>query len=288
MMTVEKPKIIAEIGINHNGDISLAKRMIREAARCGASYVKFQSWQTAKLNSGPWDQDGGRQYLQSVELSDEQHYILLDVCKEHGVQFLTTCFDIDRIDFLKELGMTTIKISSCDTTNFRMLNKAAENFETLIISTGMASQREIDELCFWSLRNSDNEIYILDCISMYPTPLEKVHFNKLLYVKKFLYKNKEHSGHIKCGLSDHTDSITSSIMAMALGASLLEKHFTLNRDGDGPDHKFSLLPEQLKTLSEFIEEKFIIESNNIKEDIFYFQEEEGLRDIVRNRFNNDI
>lgn len=207
------PKIIAEIASSHNGDLNLAKKMIKEAARVGVDIVKFQSWQSKNVA----DSDPDKQRYASLELSDKAHFILKKECERNGVGFLTSCYDVNRIDFLKKLGLKKIKIASTDLKHFNFLNKIRDNFEEVIVSSGMSTANEIKKALSILRRG---KFTIMHCVSIYPCPLEKANLKKLLWLKT-LTDN--------IGYSDHTNGIEASIFAMGMGSKYIEKHFTLNK-----------------------------------------------------------
>lgn len=215
-----KPKIIAEIASCHNGDLELAKKMIITAKDTGVDIVKFQSWQSKNVD----DSDPDKARYASLELSDDDHFSLKDECEQQGVEFMTTCYDADRIPFLKELGLTKIKVASTDLKHFDFLKKLRESFDEVIVSTGMSTEDEIlkaiDIL-------KDGEFTIMHCVSVYPTPPEKANMKKLLWLKSL-------TPHV--GYSDHTHGIEASVFAMGMGIKYLEKHFTLDRDMNQAAH----------------------------------------------------
>lgn len=209
-----KTKIIVEIASSHNGDLNLAKKMIKEAARAGVDIVKFQSWQSKNVS----DSDPDKKRYESLELSDEAHYILKRECEKNKVEFLTTCYDEGRIEFLKKLGLKKIKIASTDLKHFSFLKKIRDNFDEVIISSGMSTPDEIKK-AISILKNG--KFTIMHCVSIYPCPLEKANLKKLLWLKS-LTDN--------IGYSDHTNGIEASVFAMGIGVKYIEKHFTLNKN----------------------------------------------------------
>ncbi len=177
---MNKVNIIAEIGSNHNGDMTLAKEMISAAKESGADYSKFQSWREEDLQPGPWDKDvpffnykNKRDFYKKAQLSNDNHYELKEYCDKVGIKFLTTCFSNHRADFLSDLGLDTIKVASTDSTNQLMIDNLSHKFDRLIVSTGMTTNAEIKDLCGW-LSHCCKKHVVMHCISMYPTPLEKL------------------------------------------------------------------------------------------------------------------
>jgi len=208
-----KPKIIAEIASSHNGDIELGKKMIREAAATGVDIVKFQSWQSKNVN----DDDPDKKRYQSLELSDEAHRIFKEECEKHNVEFLTTCYDRERIHFLKKLGLKKIKVASTDLKHFKFLQELRDNFEEVIASTGMTTKEEIEKAI--SILKTGS-FTIMHCVSVYPCPIEKANLGKLLWLKT-------KTSHV--GYSDHVHGIEAAVIALGMGVEYLEKHFTLDR-----------------------------------------------------------
>lgn len=255
---VNKTIIIAEAGVNHNGDFELAKKLIDCAANAGADYVKFQTFKATALVSkaakkAEYQQinavDGDdSQYtmLKKLELPEEWHYKLKEYSEKKGILFLSTGFDIESIDFLEKLGVSFFKIPSGEITNKPYLQHIAKKGKDVIISTGMA---DIDEI-----RNALNvfeaeglpkeKITLLHCNTEYPTPMIDVNLLAMHHIKNEFG--------LKVGYSDHTKGFEIAIAAVALGASVIEKHFTLDRNLPGPDHKASLEPDELKSMIDAI------------------------------------
>jgi len=212
---IKKTKIIAEMASCHNGDINLAKAMIRAAADAGVDIVKFQSWQAGKVS----EKDPDKKRYEKLELSDEDHIILAKECKKYGVEFLTTCYDLDRIPFLKSLKLDTIKVSSVNLKEEKFLKELAKNFKHIIVSTGMSKKEEIEK-AVKILSKLGVKFTVLHCVALYPTPLEKANLEKINWLKKIAPS---------VGYSDHTLGVDASIVALGMGIDVLEKHFTLSR-----------------------------------------------------------
>jgi N,N'-diacetyllegionaminate synthase len=245
--------IIAEAGVNHNGDIGLAKKLIRVAADAGADYVKFQTFkadnlttssaQTSKyqkVNTGK--EESQLELLKALELSHEDHKLLMNYAKECGIKFFSTAFDFESVDFLKSLNLGVWKIPSGEITNLPYLEKIAKYNEPTYLSTGMATMEEV-VAAVEALKRSgldSRKIVVLHCNSDYPTAAKDVNLRVLKTFKEKLQ--------IEVGYSDHTLGIEVSLAAVALGAKIIEKHFTLDRSLPGPDHKASLTPEELKSM----------------------------------------
>jgi N-acetylneuraminate synthase/N,N'-diacetyllegionaminate synthase len=245
--------IIAEAGVNHDGDMSKAAHLIEAAANAGADFVKFQSFRAEKLVSPDakkaeyqerniGDQDD-KQFamLKKLELTNDQHLFLMDECKKHGIEFLSTAFDVEGLDYLNRLGLNFFKVPSGEITNYPYLKKLASFGKPVILSTGMANMNEIKSaLEVLEIGVSREKITVLHCNTEYPTPMQDVN---LLAMNAIARECK-----VQVGYSDHTLGIEVPIAAVALGATVIEKHFTLDRNLPGPDHKASLEPEELKAM----------------------------------------
>ena len=234
---MQRAKIIAEAASNHGGNISVAKKMVKAAARAGADYIKFQSWQIKNLRKNDKDYE----YFKKRELSDEDHHVLIEECKRWNIKFLTTCFDIGRIEFLKNLGLSAIKVGSPDIGSYRMIRLLRDNFKHLIISTGMAHEKEIRRTA--KLLKNHNFTF-LHCVSLYPTPLEKVNMARMDWLRQFTPS---------VGFSDHTVGTEAAKLAIARGANFIEKHFTLKRRPDLPFSVITAEPNELKEIVEYAE-----------------------------------
>ncbi|CAN2170630.1 SpsE Sialic acid synthase [Candidatus Nanopelagicaceae bacterium] len=241
--------VIAEAGVNHNGDINLARKLIRVAAESGADYVKFQTFQASKLvtktaskakyqeiENSPESQF---EMLKSLELSKEQHESLIAQCKIEGIKFLSTGFDIESLEMLLKLGIDLIKIPSGEITNYTYLQYIGKLGKHVILSTGMSNLKEIEE-ALEVLEDSGllrEQITILHCTTNYPASMDEVNLRAMSTIRE----------EFKCavGYSDHTLGSEVALGAIALGAKVIEKHFTLDKDLPGPDHKASLNPSEL-------------------------------------------
>ena len=249
--------IIAEAGVNHNGDIDLALRLIDKAKEAGVDIVKFQTFKAEKIaaksarkadyqNNTTSSEESQFDMLKKLELNEEMHRILINYCDKIGIAFLSTAFDLDSIDLLKSLKIQLGKIPSGEMTNYPYLCKMAKSFPKLIVSTGMCSLYEIKNTLQVLLDNGAQKenITILHCNTEYPTPFEDVNL-------KAMFQIQIETG-CEVGYSDHTKGIEVPIAAVALGAIVIEKHFTLDRNMEGPDHKASLEPDELKAMVEGI------------------------------------
>ena len=233
--------IIAEIGWNHMGDMSLAKEMIMAAKKNGADYCKFQTWSVKHLKNGSWDHDGRREIYKKAELTQDKHYELKEFCEKQKIHFLTSIFNINDLEFLKKLNKSCIKIPSHEVYNLELINKTLENFDKVLISTGAAKWEEIKKI--FNLKNKE-KIVLMHCVSAYPLPPKNVNFPRMLELKK-------HAKNI--GYSGHCDGIEDAIIAFTLGATYVEKHFTIDKNLPGRDNKFAILPPELLNLSKFRE-----------------------------------
>ena len=248
---MDRVVIIAEAGVNHNGDVNLAKKLVEVAARSGVDYVKFQTFKTEKIvtrtatkanyqsiNTG--NSENQFNMLRNLELTKDEFEEILNHCNEYNVKFLSTGFDNESLDFLNTLGLPLFKIPSGEITNLPYLRKVAGFRKPIILSTGMATLGEVnaalDVLISHGTPKSD--ITVLHCNTEYPTPMKDVNLKAM--------KTMEESFGLQIGYSDHTLGIEVSIAAVALGARVIEKHFTLSRDMSGPDHVASLEPHELE------------------------------------------
>ncbi|MCU0326669.1 MAG: N-acetylneuraminate synthase [Spirosomaceae bacterium] len=250
---MSKTIIIAEAGVNHNGSIELAKRLVDAAAEAGADFVKFQTFKADKIASKQAQKADYQQkttdksesqleMLKRLELSEEAHHELIDYCKTKNIAFLSTAFDFESIELLKSFGITLGKIPSGELTNLPFLRKMSAAFPQIILSTGMADLNEIKATiqALIASGTTQENLTVLHCNTEYPTPFEDVNLKAMLTIGEELGVN--------IGYSDHTLGIEVPIAAVALGAKVIEKHFTLDRNMEGPDHKASLEPLELKAM----------------------------------------
>ena len=235
----KKIKIIAEIGWNHMGNIDLAKEMINVATENGADFCKFQTWSEKKLKTGSWDKDGRREIYKKAELSKDDHILLKDFCETNSVEFLTSIFNLDDIEFLRRLGMQFIKIPSHEVYNLELIQESIDKFNYVLVSTGAAKWEEIIKIK--DISNSRKLIF-MHCVSSYPCPPEKINLPRMEKLKS-LSKSIGYSGHY-LGIDD-------AISAICHGASFIEKHFTIDKNLPGRDNKFAILPDELKALADF-------------------------------------
>lgn len=243
--------IIAEAGVNHNGDINIAKKLVDEAALTGVDAIKFQTFKTERLVTDYADMaeyqkdnlgkvDSQFNMLKKLELSYEEFIELQKYCREKEIMFLSTPFDFESADFLESIGMEAFKISSADLTNIPFLQHIAKFNKPMILSSGMATLSEIEEAINAIYNLGNNQVAVLHCTSNYPAKLQSVNLNAMNTIKN-AFK-------IISGYSDHTEGITIPIAAVAMGGNIIEKHFTLDKNMEGPDHKASLNPLELKDM----------------------------------------
>lgn len=248
-----KTTIIAEAGVNHNGDIRIAKSLIDSAANAGANYVKFQSFNADSLVKPDTpkaqyqiqkDNLDETQYsmLKKLELTEAMHEELIAYSKIKNIEFISTAFDIKNVKMLEKFGQNVFKIPSGDITNFPLLDYIGKLSKKVILSTGMSTIIEVEKAIeiLVNAGTQREKITVLHCTSAYPAPYVDVN---LLAMKEMADKLN-----VKVGYSDHTLGIQVAIAAVALGATVIEKHFTINKDLPGPDHKASLDPNELTLL----------------------------------------
>lgn len=258
--------VIAEAGVNHNGDVKVAKRLIEEAKRCGADIVKFQTFHPRKLASKQAAmaeyqkknlgvEKSQEEMLSRLTLREKDYMELAEYCKEIGIKFLSTPFETDSVHFLDKL-QDIWKIPSGEITNYPYLVEIARTGKEIILSTGMSTLEEVD-CAFEVLKsNGSGRITVLHCTTDYPVPMKDVNLKAMVTLKN----------HCNCrvGYSDHTTGIEVPIAAVALGAEVIEKHFTLDRNMEGPDHKASLEPDEFETMVKAIRNIEISLGNGIK------------------------
>jgi N,N'-diacetyllegionaminate synthase len=262
--------IIAEAGVNHNGSIELAKKLIDVASESGADAVKFQTFKAEKLvskNAQKADYqkettdktESQFDMIKKLELDLETHKELISYCKTQNIMFLSTPFDHDSIELLKTLGLEIFKIPSGEITNLPYLRHIGKLGKKVILSTGMADIGEIEDTLdiLISSGTKKENITVLHANTMYPTPMEDVNLKAMVTIGNTF--------DIAFGYSDHTLGIEVDIAAVAMGASVIEKHFTLDKNMDGPDHKASLEPDELKAMVKAIRNIELALGSSIKQ-----------------------
>ena len=252
--------IIVEAGVNHNGSLEIAKKLIDAAVKAGADVVKFQTFRADRLvtatasraeyqivNTGT--NESQFEMLNKLELSPEMHRELFSYCQEKNIIFMSTPFDEASVDLLDNLGMEIFKISSGEITNKPLIQHIASKMKPIILSTGMSHLGEVEKTVswiddIWDKLDKRPQLTILHCVSNYPARIEDVNLNAI--------RTMEMAFGLPIGYSDHTMGIEAAIAAIAIGARVIEKHFTLDRDMEGPDHKASLEPNELKDMVQAI------------------------------------
>lgn len=248
-----KTLIIAEAGVNHNGSLDLAFDLIGAAAEAGADVVKFQTFKAKSLvtqSASKADyqlqttnsEESQFEMIKKLELNEKMHLELIAECGKYGIRFASTGFDEGSVDLLCDLGVDFLKIPSGEITNVPYLRHVGSKGLPVILSTGMSELNEVKEALDILMRagTQKEKITVLHCNTEYPTPMEDVNLNAMLTMRDELG--------VEIGYSDHTQGIEVPIAAVALGAKVIEKHFTLDRSMDGPDHAASLEPDELKQM----------------------------------------
>jgi len=253
MFKKRKVIIIAEAGVNHNGSLRIAKKLVDKALEAKADYIKFQTFKAESISiknalkanyqkKNSSKSETQFQMLKKLELNENKFSKIISYCKKKKIGFLSSPFDIESLNFLKKFNMNYIKIPSGEITNLPLLEEIGKNKKKLILSTGMANIKEIKNAL--SVLNKcgtkNNKITLLHCNSEYPTPFKDANLKAIKTLRNIF--------NINIGYSDHTLGIEASIAAVALGAHVIEKHFTLNRNYKGPDHSSSLEPEELSKM----------------------------------------
>lgn len=247
-----KPIIIAEAGVNHNGSLQMALRMVETAAKAGADFIKFQTFKTGNIVTSSvrtadyqkknCNADSQMDMLRKLELTQEQFRIIAGHCRKCGIGFLSTPFDIESVTFLVSLGMKYMKIPSGEITNLPYLRAIAATRIPVIMSTGMSTLSDVENALqvLYDGGYYSNEIILLHCTTQYPTPYHDVNLKAMITLREAFGVN--------VGYSDHTKGIEVPLAATALGAYVIEKHFTLDKSLPGPDHIASLNPEELTAM----------------------------------------
>lgn len=244
--------IIAEAGVNHNGDLRLARKMIEVAAEAGADAIKFQTFRAEKLvtreaakanyqkiNTGD-DRETQYEMLKKLELNEEEHKELMEHCRRMKILFLSTPFDLESAALLERIGVEAYKISSGDLTDIPLIEAVASCGKPVFISTGMGSLGEVEEAVAAAKRMNNGELVLLHCTTSYPAAYREVNLRAMLTLKE-AFK-------LPVGYSDHTPGLEIPAAAVALGARVIEKHFTLDKDLPGPDQRISLTPGELRAM----------------------------------------
>lgn len=250
---MQKTFIIAEAGVNHNGNLYLAKKLISAAKAAGADAVKFQAFKAENLASqsakkadyqiaATGSKESQQSMLRALELTPEAHVVLKRYSRTIGIEFLSSPFDVKSAEMLVKLGMRIIKIPSGEITNLPLLRAVGATRRKVILSTGMATLSEVGRALKWlySSGTPKHDVTLLHCNTEYPTPIEDVNLNAMATMRKRF--------NVNVGYSDHTLGIAVPIAAVAMGAVVLEKHLTLDRNMSGPDHRASLEPSEFSEM----------------------------------------
>lgn len=260
--------IIAEAGVNHNGSLELAKKLVDAAKNSGADCVKFQTFISKNIVSSTAKkaeyqkkrtelEESQYDMLKKLELSFNDFEALSEYCKVKDIEFMSTAFDFDSINFLSKLELGTWKIPSGEITNLPYLMKIAKLNKPVILSTGMSTMEDIRDAIKVLKENGTTELTVLHCTTEYPTPIKDVNLNAMISIKNEF--------NVNVGYSDHTNGIEVPIAAVALGAKIIEKHFTLDKTMEGPDHQASLEPDELKKMVKSIRNIELALGNGIKQ-----------------------
>ncbi len=260
-------KIIAEIGSNHGGDISLAKEMTIAASESGADIVKFQVWSVKNLKNGPWDGDGRTDLYKKSELTKEKILHLYEFCLDKNIKFLVSVFNKEDLALLPNDYSNIIKIPSTEIDNLDLLKSCKERFDEIIVSTGSSTVDEVHlayDICF--------PCCMMHCVNIYPCSLENANLSRINLLKNTFPR---------VGYSDHTIGLSASMYAISHNCEYVEKHFTTNRELPGRDNKFSILPGELKELCS-IRDQINTMTKDCKKD--YMEDEEEMRNTYRGRW----
>lgn len=263
-----KTKIIAELGYNFIGNVSLAKKMITSAKKNGADIIKLQIWSVKHLKKGKWDKDGRRELYVKSELNKEQLTNLFDFCNEIKIEFMVSIFNVLDLKKLPDKYDKCIKIPSPEIINIELLKKCRKRFKEIIISAGASTEKEVKKaylIC--------KPCTILHCVNLYPCPIEKANLQKIKYLQD-IFPN--------VGYSDHTIGIAAPAYAISNQCCYLEKHFTTNKNLPGRDNSFSATPKIMKEICMLRDNIFEMTNSFRKE---YIKEETGIRNNYRGRWN---
>ncbi len=273
--------IIAEAGVNHNGDVALAKKLIGAAVEAGANAVKFQTFKTEnvvtltaekaeyqKTTTGATESQ--YEMIKKLELSEDDFWDLSEYAREVGIIFLSTPFDGESADLLDQIGVPAFKIPSGEITNFPLLKKIAQKSKPIILSTGMATLGEVEGALNDLKKYGAEEIILLHCTTSYPAPVKSVNLHAMETLRCAFQ--------VPIGYSDHTEGITIPVAAAAMGACVIEKHFTLDRTLPGPDHRASLEPQELAAMVKAVRDVELARGNGIKSPT---EEEKAIKRVAR-------
>ena len=264
-------KVVAEIGWNFMGNMNLAQKMIEKAASNGAEFAKFQTWSVKRLKPGPWDTDGRREIYERAELTEEMHRLLIGWCAENSIQFMSSVFSMEDAYMLRMVGCKNVKIPSFESRNHELIAYCAEHFDLVVMSTGTSTIAEVNQAV--KFLRAAKEWYLLHCVSVYPCDYSMANLGKMGKLFEFTEN---------VGYSDHIEGVESAKIAIAMGATMIEKHFTTNRDLPGRDNKFAILPDELNDLTTFIQRMDLMHIGDVDS---YNPKEKESREIYSGRFN---
>jgi N,N'-diacetyllegionaminate synthase len=261
-------KIIAELSMNHLGDYSLVKKMVKSAAESGADYVKFQTWQVSNLSPGAWDEDGRREDYIKSEMTAERHELFSKYCDDAGIKFLTSCFAPCDLDMIRRYS-NEVKIPGPECKRCDLVIPASKMFDTVFLSTGACTFEELAQHA-----NLPN-VYIMHCVSAYPCPIANVNFPRMLAIKSLTERY---------GYSGHMLGIWDAIAAISLGAKVVEKHFTTDKSMSFKDNIFSIEPHELKQIREYADtfDEMVVDRGCDYQDI-----EDEVRSVYARRWDKD-
>lgn len=259
--------ILAEAGVNHNGSLKLAYKLIDIAKDAKADAIKFQTFKTeygirkdaekATYQKETTDKNESQfDMVKKLELSFDDFKKIYKRCNEKDIEFVSSPFDIESVDFLDELGVNMFKVGSGEITNFLLLKRIAEKGKKIILSTGMSSLEEVDNSINFIKKNGNCEIILLHCVSCYPTAHKDLNLKCIKTMKEKL--------NLEIGFSDHTEDYKASLYSVCMGATYIEKHFTIDKNMEGPDHKASLNPTELKEFIKSIRDCEVMLGDGIK------------------------
>jgi len=266
------PKIIAEVGWNHMGDMDLAANMIESAASSGADIVKFQTWFLNDLMPGPWDNDGRREIYENAELSYDDHKFLIKKCEENNVEFLTSVFSINGLKMIRNLNLKMIKIPSHEINNIKLIDSVNQEYEKILLSAGACTWEELNTSIKYVEKS---KLVVMHCVSAYPCNPENINFQKLNEIKSICNT---------VGYSGHYKGIEDAICSIVLGAKYIEKHFTIDNNLPGRDNKNAILPKDLAQLKSF---RDIYSLMMINKGLDVQNVEEDIRDNYRQRWSKN-
>lgn len=264
-------KLIAEIGWNHMGNLSTAKKMIRSAYQNGADLVKTQIFDTKYLNKGPWDNDGRREIYNKAQLNEKKYKILYEYSKNIGTKLFASVVNKQGIDLVKKFQRNIIKIPSAHNRDYELIKYSMENFKEVIVSLGASNLTEVKKLIKIS-KNLESKLVLLHCVSTYPCKFENINLPKIKILKE-IYKN--------IGFSDHSENIYASVLSLQYNPIYIEKHFTINQNLPGRDNKLSILPSELREIKKFIK---ISKKTSKYHGVNFFEKEKIIREIYSKRW----